>query len=215
MRKLRFPCIKVPNSKTKKKISMDMDASSMKQKTVDVDVLEQSGLIKQLAVDYYESAMGIKATEVPCPNISAESFFKAIEFVKHYVREPFDPLPSPLNSASLGIDELCGEWYARYLQSVNVIGVYPTAMYLDVKPLVSLLQAKIALDVMNELGDERLIIALLQYEKETVDQTITSLFNQSLKDINGIGECNDDSISNATDISMSLCGISFKFEMRI
>eukprot|EP01083_Nonionella_stella_P176280 616373_1 len=72
MRKLRFPCIKVPNSKKKKKISVDMEygCKSMKQKTVDVDVLKQIGLI-------YESAMGIKATEASCPNISAESFFNS------------------------------------------------------------------------------------------------------------------------------------------
>ena len=97
----------------------------------------------------------ILSNSIELATVPALYFDKIFEFIGHYERSPYEELPKPLPSSYIE-DVLEDEYYIKFCeQSFDEIKNYfDHAMYLDYKPLITLMAARIAAEIKEKSIDE-------------------------------------------------------------
>ncbi|CEL94714.1 unnamed protein product [Vitrella brassicaformis CCMP3155] len=105
-----------------------------------------SGLVQSLAEGSDEPN-----DSIPLLNVRELPLRKVMDYCEHHVDREASPISIPIIKDT--IEEVVDEWDVRYLEEMTcqtLCDVITTASYLDVAPLVELLQAKIAFELMKK-----------------------------------------------------------------
>eukprot|EP00604_Paraphysomonas_vestita_P003040 CAMPEP_0174821710 /NCGR_PEP_ID=MMETSP1107-20130205/9212_1 /TAXON_ID=36770 /ORGANISM="Paraphysomonas vestita, Strain GFlagA" /LENGTH=130 /DNA_ID=CAMNT_0016039031 /DNA_START=148 /DNA_END=540 /DNA_ORIENTATION=- len=92
--------------------------------------------------------------EIPLPNVTSEVLSKIIEFLNHFAANSFNPIEKPLKFQKL-ID-MVPEWYVQFidLPHEKLAGLAAAANYLDIRPLLDLVCAALAIQIKGKTPDE-------------------------------------------------------------
>lgn len=107
---------------------------------VDKKIAAQSILLKTMIDDDDDD----DEMEIPLPNAKSGPIKKMIEFSEQYDENKFE-LQRPIRAAEM--KKLCPEWYANFVDDMpyyDMFELLETASYMDHKPLVDLLSAKVS-----------------------------------------------------------------------
>jgi len=91
---------------------------------------------------------------VDLPKVSPHVLKKVISFCEYYVTDPMNEIPKPLKKE---LKEYVQEWYAQFLDSMDedaLADVIMAANYMDVRPLLNLTCAKVAIIIRDMSPEE-------------------------------------------------------------
>lgn len=87
---------------------------------------------------------GSRSQEIPLPNVKTTVLVKVIDYCKHHVDLPVEPIQKPL--ADSDMRKVVSEWDANFvdLEQEMLFELILAANYMDIKPLLDLTCAKVA-----------------------------------------------------------------------
>jgi len=108
--------------------------------------------------------------EIPLFNVNEKCLIKIIEFMKQHHVEKMKDIEKPLNSDSL--EDIVQKWYADFINVDDdfLYSLINAANYMDIRPLLNLGCAKVALSIKNKPPEEiRKIFNLDEKSNDTKD----------------------------------------------
>lgn len=133
-------------------VSRDGARFSLLQSTASLSVL-----VKEM-IDGEDDDEEDEEKEVPLPNVSADVLAKVVEFLEYHKTDPMETIIKPLKSCKM--EEVVGEWYAKFSDipvDTNQELIYDmirAANYMDIKPLLDLMCAKVASMIKGKTPEE-------------------------------------------------------------
>lgn len=118
-----------------------------------------SVLVREMLGDEEGDDVGEEQPElIPLPNVSGKVLAKVITFLEHHRTDPMVKIEKPLKSSKM--EEVVGEWYANYCdipmesEQELLYDVIRAANYMDIKPLLDLMCAKVASMIKGRTPEE-------------------------------------------------------------
>jgi len=93
-------------------------------------------------------------TEIPLPNVKTTVLQKVIEFSAHHLTESMNEIRKPLRSTVM--EEVVQPWYAEYanVEQIFLFDLILAANYMNIKPLLDLTCAKVAIMIKGQPPEE-------------------------------------------------------------
>ncbi|EEA07072.1 putative suppressor of kinetochore protein 1 [Cryptosporidium serpentis] len=115
---------------------------------VDICVATASTLIRNMIEDVGSE------DPIPLPNVRSDVLRKVIEYCKHHVNNPAKEIPKPLRSNSL--THIVSPWDEEFvnIEQELLFELMLTANYMDIKPLLDLVCAKVATMIKGKKAEE-------------------------------------------------------------
>jgi S-phase kinase-associated protein 1 len=110
-------------------------------------VAVQSELVKEMLEDE-------DASDIPLPNVKSRVLKLVVEFCHHHYNNEMPKIEKPLRSPNM--KDICPEWDANFVdvELDLLFELVMAANYLDIKPLLDLICAKIATYVKGRTPEE-------------------------------------------------------------
>ena len=123
---------------------------------VPTNILSISNLIKTMMddVDFDNEDLEDSEREIPLFNITDKCLKKIIEFMEHFNEEQMKDIEKPLISNL--IEHIVQKWYADFINVDDdfLYSLINAANYMDIRPLLNLGCAKVALSIKNKSPEE-------------------------------------------------------------
>ena len=119
---------------------------------VQYSIAWKSALVSGLLVEMIENEDDEHV--IPLPNISSDMLLKVVSFCECYSAKPFDYIERPLRCGDLA--KLVGEDYAKFveLDKKSLFSIIEASNYMDIRPLLELASARVALNIRGMCPDE-------------------------------------------------------------
>jgi S-phase kinase-associated protein 1 len=120
------------------------------------NILVDRAMMSELVKTAYDEDAGEDGApqDIPLPNLTTSILDAVVKFINQYATDPMTPVEKPLKSAS--VRDMVQEWYATFinLPQEQIFELMLAANYLDLKPLLDLTCAAIALKIKGRTPDE-------------------------------------------------------------
>jgi S-phase kinase-associated protein 1 len=116
--------------------------------------LEHASMSELVKTMYDEDGDAEEAQDIPLPNITTAILAKVVEFIRHHITDPLTGIQKPLKSPSL--TDMVQEWYSAFIdiEQETVFEIMLAANFMDIKPLLDLTCAAIALKIKGKTPEE-------------------------------------------------------------
>ena len=117
-------------------------------------LVERAKMSELVKTAYDEDAEDGTPQDIPLPNLTTSIVDAVVKFVNQHATDPMTPVEKPLKSAS--VRDMVQEWYATFinLPQEQILEMMLAANYLDIKPLLDLTCAAIALKIKGKNPDD-------------------------------------------------------------
>ncbi len=131
--------------------ALNLISSEGKSFSVLVERAKMSELVKTA---YDEDAEDGTPQDIPLPNLTTAILDAVVQFINQYATDPMTPVEKPLKSATVAA--MVQPFYATFvdLPQEQIFELMLAANYLDLKPLLELTCAAIALKIKGRTPDE-------------------------------------------------------------
>lgn len=110
--------------------------------------------VSKLVKEMLEEEEDEKVPRAPLPRVPGLILSIVLEFCEHHLVEPMPELPKPLRSDTL---DTVPKWYHEFLERFDQVVFFELVLasnYMDVKPLLDLACAKMAMKIKGKSAEE-------------------------------------------------------------